>query len=94
MKNTSIIRLLQSLTKKEISELRKFVISPFHNNKKNVLRFLDLLSKYYPDFDEKEVNGVYLFRLLYPNRKYKPDVIIRLSSRLYILAKEFLVIKI
>ena len=93
MKNTSVIRLLQSLTRKELNELRKFAASPFHNNKKNVLRFFDLISKYYPDFDEKEVNSGSLFRLLYPKRKYKPDVIIRLSSRLYILTKEYLVIK-
>src|SRR6266508_3446740 len=100
MKNTpacgtgrSIIRLLQSLTRKELNELRKFISSPFNNNKKNVLRFFDLISKYYPDFDKKKVNGDSLYGLLYPKRKYKPDVIIRLSSRLYILAKEFLVMK-
>lgn len=93
MKQTNIIQLLKCLSKEEIREFGKFVNSSFHNNRKDVIRFFDLIKAYYPSFDEKYMNNKTLFGQLYPDRSYKEDVTMRLSSHLYNLGKDYLTIR-
>jgi len=54
MQNTKIIQFLKCLSKDELREFGKFVRSPFHNNRKDVIRFYDVLKKFYPDFNINE----------------------------------------
>ena len=92
MQNTKIIQFLKSLSKQEIREFGKFVRSTFHNNRKDVIRFYDVLKKYHPDFSSDEISMENIHKELYTEKKYDSNDIILLNSYLYNLGKEFLTI--
>jgi hypothetical protein len=92
MHNSKITRFLKCLSKAEIREFGKFVRSPYHNNRKDVIRFYDALIKYYPDFTEGHATKENLFKKLYPAQKYRSEVIVLLSSYLFNLGRDFMAI--
>jgi len=92
MQNTKIIQFLKCLSKDEFREFGKFVRSPFHNNRKDVIRFYDILKKYYPDFNIDSAAKKNIYEKLYPGKNYDSNVIVLLNSYLYNLGKEFLTI--
>lgn len=67
------------LSKQELREFRKFVRSPFHNNRKDVIRYYDALKKYSPEFNIDEIAKEDIFHKLYPGKKYDPNTIVLLS---------------
>jgi len=50
MKNSILINLLSSMTRKELKKFKVFLISPFFNNKKYIINFFDKLIINYPQF--------------------------------------------
>lgn len=90
MQNTKIIRLLKCFSAKEMREFRKFVSSPFHNNRRILVGFYDILKEYYPDFES--VSGKEVYGKLYPGTKYDSAELVRLSSYLFKLARDFLAV--
>ncbi len=77
-----------------MKEFGKFVSSPFHNNRKEVILFFEEIKTFYPDFNQHNFSKEYIFSLLYPGKIYQDDVIRRLSSNLFKLAEEFAAYKI
>lgn len=92
MKDSKIIQFLKCLTKQEFREFRKFVKSPYHNNRKEVIRFYETIREYYPDFNKDGLSKENIYEKLYPGKKYDPNVIALLSSYLINLGKDFLTI--
>jgi hypothetical protein len=90
MENTKIIHFLSCLDKKELREFGKFVRSPFHNNRKDVIRMFDVLVDNYSK--PGKLTGEVIFKKLYPGKKYNPNTIVLLSAYLYNLGKQFLAI--
>lgn len=93
MKNIKIIHFLKCLSKTEINEFAKFINSPYHNYRKDVISLLRILSQFHPGFNEKDLNYNLVFNHLYPGKKFDQDVIRKLCSFLYNLGKDFLVFK-
>ncbi|MBS1492849.1 MAG: hypothetical protein JST55_05045 [Bacteroidetes bacterium] len=85
----NLIQLLKSFSKEEMREFGKFVNSPFHNNRSEVILFFDEVMKFYPGFNQSELSKENIYYSLYLNKKYKDDVMRRLSSNLFKLAEEF-----
>jgi hypothetical protein len=85
----NLIQLLKSFTKEEMREFSKFVNSPFHNNRSEVIHFFDEVKKFHPDFNQSGLAKETIFAILYPDKKYQDDIIRRLSSNLFKLAEEF-----
>ncbi len=90
MQNTKIIQFLKSLSKAELRDFGKFVNSPFHNNRKDVVKYYDLLKNYYPDF-KFELEPV--FKRLYPGKAFDPNTLNLLNAYLYSLGRDFLAVK-
>ena len=90
MNNSKVTQLLRSFTKQELREFGKFVKSPFHNNRKDVIKFYEALKNYHPDFKSTELTKENIFKKLYPSRKFEQNAIILLSSYLFNLGREFL----
>jgi hypothetical protein len=86
---SSLIKLLKSLSAPEIKEFDKFVRSPFHNNRGDVTRFFEVIKNYYPGFDGAEFRKEKVYSVLYPGEKYRDDVMRRLSSNLFKIAEEY-----
>jgi hypothetical protein len=87
--DSSIILFLRSLSKEELKQFDKFIKSPFHNNRSDVVKYFNELKKFYPLFGRNDFTKQNIFSRLYPNAKYKDDVIRRLSSNLLKAGEEF-----
>lgn len=92
MQKTKIVEFLKCLSKNELKDFGKFVSSPFHNTRKELIQFYEVLKKYFPLNDNNPVDKEKIFNELFPGKKYNPAVIDRLNSNLFILTREFLTI--
>ncbi|MBN8572214.1 MAG: hypothetical protein J0M18_21530, partial [Ignavibacteria bacterium] len=50
----NLVQLLKVLSREEIKEFGKFVNSPFHNNRKDLIQFFEEIKVFYPDFNQTE----------------------------------------
>lgn len=93
MNDSKLIKIIKTFSKAEWKEFEKFIDSPYFNNGRNYIPFLKLLKKFYPKFDSEKLTREYVYKTLYPGRKYKDYVIFSMTSGLYGLAEEFLIQK-
>ncbi len=89
MKNSQLAEVLGSLTKAEFRELGKFVRSPFHNNRDEVIRFYDALKKFYPGFKSSGFTQAKIFSAVYPKKKYSDVLMRKLVSLMTNLVMDF-----
>ncbi len=90
MKNTKLIKLLQTFSPAEIKKFRDFVNSPYFNKNKNILKLNNELEKHYPDFDQEKMNEELIYRKVFRTGKYDYFKIKNIISDLYNLGLEFL----
>jgi len=90
MKDSKLALTLNSFTKEELKLFAKFAASPYFNNGRNYIPLLDELAKFYPDFDDQKLTSEYLYKKLYPGRKFNKQVMWNLISGLEKLALEFM----
>lgn len=95
MVNTKLINLLKSLTEDEFKQCEKFIYSSYFNKGRDLIPFFKTLKPFYPEFDSINLNNEFIFKKIFPGKKYallKSDNLIRtLSSHLFRLCKEFLI---
>lgn len=87
----NVILHLKNLNHSEISLLRQFLNSPYHNKSKKLLRFFNKLIKYYPDFTSRKLTGQNLLNQVSPGVKYNDSTFRVLMHDLYLLIQSFLV---
>lgn len=90
MKNSRLIEIFQNLDKKELRELGKFVQSPFHNQRRDVILLYKYLCKYLKNPKSIEIEKESVFNFIFPNEFYVEKKIRYTISFLYQLTKEFL----
>ena len=86
----SLIELLKTLSKYEITRLDKFLRSPYLNNRNDVARLFSIIKDYYPKFKNENISKEKVFKQLYPEQKYKDDLMRNLISHLLSSAENFL----
>jgi hypothetical protein len=74
----------------EINSLKKFVISPFFNSNKELVKFFNIIISEYPGFIESNLTKEKVFRQLYPGKKYDDKKLRDLTYHLLKLAEEFM----
>jgi len=89
MENSQLINILKSLNKKELREFRKFVRSPYFNNRSEVVRFYDAIKIFYPLFNSKNMNEEIIFSKVYPGKKYSNLLMRKLVSLMIKLLMDF-----
>lgn len=85
----NLIQFLKVFSKEEMREFSKFVSSPFHNNRNEVILFFEEVKKFYPEFNQPDFSKENIYSTLHPGRKYRDDIIRRMASNLLKLAEEF-----
>ena len=91
MNNTKLFLLLSRLSFQEVKDLKKFIRSPYFNNRKKVIALLDIWLKLN---QKKQIcTKQLLFQHLYPGDLYKDEKIRLLMSQLGQLVEDFLVIE-
>jgi len=90
MRDTSLIKLLKSFSKKELKEFLLFVKSPYFNNEKVLTVLSEIIYDSFPAFDKTKEE---VFSALYPGKKFNDPLSRNIYSDLLRLAEEFLSIK-
>ncbi len=93
MQNTKLVKLLKTFSGPEIKKFREFVISPYFNKNKNVIRLNDVLLKFHPDFDAKSFTEENIYSEVFGKGKFEYFKIKNISSDLYNLGLEYLKLK-
>lgn len=73
MKNSQLIRILTALDKKECRELRKWLQSPYHNQREDVVALYDYLLQGNHLHEDKFLEKERIFRKIFPNTAYRDD---------------------
>ncbi len=90
MKDTKLVQTLKTFTKEEIKSFEKFIASPYFNNGRNYLPLFNELNKFSPDYENEHLTQEYLYKKIYPSRKFNRQVMWNQVSQLEKLAMEFL----
>ena len=90
MKKSRLITLLSSLSPTEMREFCDYVRSPFFNRNKNLISLIDLLRKFHPEFDSKDISDEAISSKLFPASDHDYFRIRNLTSDLLALCKDFL----
>ncbi len=92
MKNSQLFEVFKSLSKSEFREFGKFVNSPFHNNRSEVVRFYSTVKKFYPFFESKDLTEEKIFQKIYPGKKFSIGMITKVISLMMKLVTDFFAI--
>lgn len=90
MINTNFIDVIKTFSKDELRDFSDFAASPFHNSNKSVIKLVDSVRKYYPDFDNRNFTKERLFEKIFPSKDYNDQVMRNLLSDALQLAYSFL----
>lgn len=70
MQNSQLTHILLALSKKESRELRKWLVSPIHNQRSDVVQLYEYLTSGNRLEDDKSLEKERIFRKLYPKEAY------------------------
>ncbi|HMS34880.1 MAG TPA: hypothetical protein PKC91_12425 [Ignavibacteria bacterium] len=92
MHDSRLIQTLRSFTKDEFRQFEKFAASPFFNNGRNYIPFLNELKKHHPDFENRNdsLKPDSIYKKIYPGKNFNKQVMWNLVSQLEKLAMEFI----
>lgn len=90
MQDSRLIEIFQQLHKKELRELGKFVRSPFHNQRKDVVRLYEYLVEWLRKGKKENLSKEITFPVIFPKEKYDEKKIRYTMSFLYQAIKSFL----
>ncbi len=90
MKNSQLIALLSTFRRKEWVESTKFVASPFHNSRKDVIELLDYFKKVIPKGQVDKLEKPLVFKAVYPGKAYEEKRIRYAMSFLFQLLQDYL----
>jgi len=90
MLKSRLIEVFQSFSKKDIRELRKFVNSPFFNQREDVILLFEYLSKLYPFKKETLLKKEKVFTKIFPKEAFDEKKFGYTMSFLFQAVKEYL----
>lgn len=93
MKRSKLIPILKSFSKEEIKEFDKFLDSPFFGCKKFVLNFFRVISGYYPEFEEENIDKKKIFKKIYGGKSFNDALVRRIISDLIRFSEEYMTYK-
>lgn len=93
MHSSNLIKLLKCLDKREMTQLGKFLNSPYHNSNKVATDLFEVLKKDHPNYQNKNLFKPTVFKKIFPAKKYDEKRINKKISELNKLINEFIVIQ-
>ncbi|MBN8569915.1 MAG: hypothetical protein J0M18_09800 [Ignavibacteria bacterium] len=92
LNNHNLIIVLRTITPDELKSLKTFLSSPYFNSLSKINELLEILKKFYPEFNSDSLTSEFLFKKLYPGKIYNYSTITNLISKMQKLIEEFLII--
>ncbi|RMG83142.1 MAG: hypothetical protein D6714_10245, partial [Bacteroidetes bacterium] len=71
MTQNNLIKILQTLTRKEMTRFRDFAQSPYHNKHGDTRRLVEYLSAIYPDFSPSKTRREAVFQKIFPGQRFQ-----------------------
>jgi len=90
--NSKLIEILKTFSKQELRDFVKFTKISYFNKGKNYLPLLNVLRKFYPEFNNPELTKFYVYERLFQGKKYNDQVIRNMLSGLLKICGQFIVI--
>jgi hypothetical protein len=90
MEKSNLVQLLQTIDKKELRELRKWVCSPAHNQRQDVIDLFDYLTKRNVLGSARLLEKEKIFEAVYPGRKFNDSEVRQVTHFLFKTTEEFL----
>ncbi len=90
MIKSKIVDTLITFNQSEFKSFGRFVISPYFNSSKSVIKLYNYLKKFYPDFDNKKFTPENAYNYIFPGNKLNSGTLRKLFSDLQSQAEEFL----
>ena len=90
MNKSRLLEIFKSLNKTEVKQLRKWVRSPFFNQREDVILLFDYLDKNRPLEKPERLDRKYIFSKIFPKEKYNEKKIGYAQSFLYTEIKKYL----
>lgn len=95
MADSKLTNLLKTLSPEEFKKFEKFIDSPYHNKGRDLIPFFKILKSYYPGFSDTKLTNEYIYKKLFPEKKYdnvrSENLIRTLSSHMFRICKDFLI---
>ncbi len=88
-----LFRLVSVLGKHELTEMDKFLQSPFHNTHQECGLLFRQLCKFYPEMDNPKLTKEYLFARVYGKSQFDDGKMRKLMTRLTGLLERYLMVK-
>lgn len=93
MLKTNFIDVIKSFSKEEMKRFYDFANSPYHNSSKSVSKLVELVKKYYPDFDNRNFTKEKVYTKVFSSEAYNDQVMRNLMSDALQLSYEFLTLE-
>ena len=90
MRKSRLLELFKSLEKTEVKRLRKWVRSPYFNQREDVISLFDYLDKNRPLEQPEKLDRTYIFSQIFPNENYDEKKIGYAQSFLLSEIKKFI----
>lgn len=94
MQKTKLITLLNTFSKQEMKDFEKLISSPYFSKGRNLKPLFNVLKKYYPKFENRNLDQEKIFQKLNPGKEYEKKksgrILKVLVSELTTLLEKFL----
>ena len=90
MQDSKLILLVKTFNKEDWRWFKKFLLSPYFNNREELLPFFDYLRSKSTNFETKSIKKEKVFQKLFPKEKYDEKKISYLMNYLLSAAERFL----
>ena len=89
--DTKFFQIIKTFSPTELKDFEYWLKSPWANSNKNLIRLLEKVKKYHPNFDNKKLTKEKLFKQILPNGKFSDRRMNNLMSEGFLAAERFLV---
>ena len=90
MEKSTLVEILRTFSKNELTSLGDLAASPYFNKKTNVLKLCKALNKFAPEFPAEKVTKEEMWKHVYPGKKYNYGIMKNLIYDLNKLVVKFL----
>jgi len=90
MINTILTDILKTFSRDDLKNFEDFIVSPYFNKKNTVIKLWDNIKKFYPDFENENLNRKIVWEKLYPGKDFNYGVMKNLIYDLNQLVERFL----
>ncbi len=94
MHESSLVKILKSLSRKEMTRFLDFASSPYHNKNKDVRALCLHFNAIYPKVDGKKCDRHFVFKQIYPAKQFSQSKLDHLFNYTLELCEQFLSVEV